>query len=427
MIKGKPLTLDVAVVGGGPAGISSCVELSKSSKLKIALFESEKGLGGIPRSCHNFFGLRDLKRIYSGPAYARKLSSLAQKIPVEIHTQATVLNIIPGGAGEVHRINVVSPEGSKTYESRFVILATGCCERPLADRIIPSARPAGIFTTWQLQQMVNIHHLKPGKQALIIGSEHVALSTVMTLKRAGVSIAGIVEEDAELQTYSFLAKAMSSFYGFSIYKDTLVKAISGTRRVEGVELVTQGKQAIFRINCDTVIITGKFRPISALIDNTPIVRDPATYGPVVDMNLMTSGPNIFAAGNILRGGDMHDLCAIEGKLAARNLLKKMKSTESEKDEWISIRAEPPIRYVVPQIIAPSNIGTHLFSRLFPGFAIQIEHTLKNPVLEAWSGDKKIWNRSYSKLIANHRISIPVEKFNWNRVDSDKGIKLKFRA
>ncbi len=75
MINEKPIHLDVAVVGGGPAGISACMELSKSSKLKVALFESDAELGGIPRTEHIFFfGFRDRKRIYTGSAYARKLN-----------------------------------------------------------------------------------------------------------------------------------------------------------------------------------------------------------------------------------------------------------------------------------------------------------------------------------------------------------------
>ena len=96
------------------------------------------------------------------------------------------------------------------------MLATGCCEKSLGERLLPSSRPAGIFTTWQLQQIVNIHHLKPGDRALVIGSEDAALSTVMTLKRAGVSIAGMVEENDQVQTYPLAAKALSGLYGFPI-------------------------------------------------------------------------------------------------------------------------------------------------------------------------------------------------------------------
>jgi len=427
MTNKKSGQLDVAIVGGGPAGISACLELSKMADLKVALFESEAKLGGIPRTCHYFFGLRDRKRIYTGPAYARVLDSLIRRTSVEVYTNSTVVNIIPGKPGELHRIKVLSPQGLNSYECNFVLLATGCFESSCSVRTIPGARPAGIFTTGAVQELIRIHHQKPGGKALVIGSEHVALSSMLTLRSAGTSIAGVVEEDGEIQTYPSVAKAMSFFFGVPIYKDTSVKAILGEKRVKGVELVNEVEKRGFHVECDTVVITGKLRSYSPLIDNTSIERDPLTFGPVVDMNLMTSVPNIFAAGNILRGGDMHDLCALEGKQAAKNILERLASSESTMDEYVSVIVESPIRYAVPPKIIPSQIRFHRSSWLYPGFAIQVEHTLKNSVLEAWSGNEKVWERSYSKLIARSRIPLPIQKFNWNRIDKEKGITLKLKT
>ena len=111
-IQDETIALDVAVIGGGPAGISTCIELSRRTDgLKAALFESEEELGGIPRTCHLFFGMRDLRRIYTGPTYARKLNDLIRKTSVEIHTQTTVLNIVPGKEGARHTVDVLSPAG----------------------------------------------------------------------------------------------------------------------------------------------------------------------------------------------------------------------------------------------------------------------------------------------------------------------------
>jgi thioredoxin reductase len=424
MANERPIRLDVAIVGGGPAGITACLELSKSSNLHMALFDGDPELGGMPRSCHVFFGMRDQRRLYTGPAYARRLNSLIRKTAVDIHTESRVLDIVPGNLGEPHQINVLSPQGLTSYESRFLLLATGCFERSRSARHIPGTRPAGILTTGTLQDLVNLRRLKPGKRALIIGSEHVALSSVLTLRRAGISIAGIVEEDPELQTYRRAASTTGLFFSFPIYKDTSVKAILGEKRVEGVELVKQTDQEFFQVECDTVIITGKFRPDSSLIDNTPIEQDPSSLGPVVDMNLMTSVPNIFAAGNVLRGADMHDLCALEGKLTAHSILKHLRSGMNHLDQSIRLRAESPIRHVVPQKIEPHQIRKRLFSKLFPWPAIQFERTLINPVLEAWSGNNKVWKGFYRKLIANTRIPLPVEKFDWDGVDPEKGIILK---
>lgn len=59
-------------------------------------------------------------------------------------------------------------------------------------------------------------------------------------------------------------------------------------------------------------------------------------------------------------------------------------------------------------------------------AIKVNHTLRNPIPEAWPGNEKIHEGFFMKLIANNRIPRPVHKFNWNRVDEEKGIALRVK-
>jgi hypothetical protein len=93
----------------------------------------------------------------------------------------------------------------------------------------------------------------------------------------------------------------------------------------------------------------------------------------------------------------------------------------------TIVTEYLIRYVVPQKIILSQIKSHKSSLLHPGFAIQTAHTFKNPIIEAWTDNEKIWEASFSKIIANTRIPIPIHKFGWNRVNPQKKVTLKLKA
>ena len=121
---------------------------------------------------------------------------------------------------------------------------------------------------------------------------------------------------------------------------------------------------------------------------------------------------------------MHDLCALEGKKAAENILKRFEQPENEEDEAFYLKAEPPIRYVVPQKILPGRVKAKLLPNLFPGCSIQVEHSMDKPVIEAWSADRLIWRKSYRRLIADHRIPIPLWKFNLRHVDKRAEVILK---
>lgn len=419
--------VDIAVIGGGPAGVSACLELSKDPSLNIVLFESETKIGGIPKTCHYFFGMRDMNRLYSGPSYAQKLDTQLRKTPVKVYTNSTVLSITPGEPNQPHRISVCTPEGVRQFDSRFILVATGCYERSREARRIPGTRPAGIFTTGTLQQTVNFLHTRPGEKALVIGSEHVALSAVLTLRRAGVAIAGLVSEERLLHTYPSVSKSMSLVLGYRVYPNSLVDSIFGKRRVEGVRLIQKKTGKTVELSCDTIVCAGNFRPDASLIYKTIIKEDPLTLGPSVDMNYATNVPGIYAAGNVLRGAEMHDLCALEGKQAARSILQDLSGLIKKESDYCQLRGIPPIRYVAPQKVIIDRVKGWKTSSLRPGFSFQVAHTVRFPVVEAWCDDKRIWSHRYTRLIANCRVPLPIEKFNWSQAIPSKAIDLKLKA
>ncbi len=64
---------EVLVIGAGPAGLSAAAELARRG-VDVLVLDREREAGGIPRhSDHTGYGLRDLRRVLTGPAYARRL------------------------------------------------------------------------------------------------------------------------------------------------------------------------------------------------------------------------------------------------------------------------------------------------------------------------------------------------------------------
>ena len=66
---------EVAIVGGGPAGLAAAAYLRRGGAGRVLVLDREAEPGGIPRHAkHHGFGLRDLRRAMAGPAYASRLA-----------------------------------------------------------------------------------------------------------------------------------------------------------------------------------------------------------------------------------------------------------------------------------------------------------------------------------------------------------------
>ena len=171
---------DVLIVGAGPAGLSTAIELKKQGIKNVLVVDREPEAGGMPRMCHHTgFGRADLWRMYSGPRYAQYYRELAERHDVEIQTSTTILGWKDLARGKREnnsfKLAFTSPSGFGEIEAQTVLLATGVRERPRAARMIPGTRPQGVFTTGSLQRFVYQEHLPVGKRAVIIGAELVSL------------------------------------------------------------------------------------------------------------------------------------------------------------------------------------------------------------------------------------------------------------
>ena len=322
----KHQSKDVLIVGAGPAGLSAAIELKKQGIKNILVVDREPEAGGMPRMCHHTgFGREDLWRMYSGPRYARYYRELAEKHDVEIRTSTTIMGW--GSESASHSLSFTSPNGLGEIEAGAVLLATGVRERPRSARMVPGTRPQGVFTTGSLQRFVYQEHLPVGKRAVIIGAELVSLSALMTLRHADVKCVMMTTEKSRHQVefpYIVMKWAVVDVLtGTPIFTNTRVTNIFGHKLVEGIELTHADGQAK-TVECDTVIFTGNWIPENEMARLGGLDIDPITRGPRIDAEFHSSIKGVFVAGNLLRGVETADHCALEGMKAGKAIVRYLR-------------------------------------------------------------------------------------------------------
>ena len=402
---------DIAIVGGGPAGLAAAAALAGAGTGRVVVLDREAAAGGIPRHArHQGFGLRDLGRALSGPAYAQRIAdrAVARGADLRLETQAT-------GWSADGALELTSPRGRSLLTARAVVLATGCRERPRSARLVPGTRPQGVMTTGMLQQLVYLRGEAPGRRAVIVGAEHVSFSALLTLSHGGARAVAMVTEHPRHQSLAAFRLGAAARFRVPLLTRTRVSAIDGRRRVESVELTDLRSGATRIVPCDLVVFTADWIPDHELAVLAGATLDPGTRGPAVDPALRTTRPGLFAAGNLLHGAEVADVAALSGRHVAAAVAAYLDGGVWPA-ERLAIECRQPLDW-----ISPSALAVDRGARARPPrgrFLLRGTEAIRLPTIQISQEGRRLWRARLCRLGPGRSASLPA---GWTAaVDSRRG-------
>ena len=356
--------VDIAIIGGGSAGLAAAISAYDTGVKDIVLFEKSKELGGILNQCiHNGFGLHTFKEELTGPEYAHRFIEEFNKRGIEALTGTLVLSI-----SQSLVLSYCNENGLNSIKAKRIIYAAGCNERTYGQISIPGNRPNGVYTAGLAQKYLNIDGYLVGKNVYILGSGDIGLIMARRMTLEGAHVIGV----SELMPYSNglnrnIVQCLNDF-NIPLRLHNTVTKIIGKDQLEAIEIcdvddaLTPIESTKQRIECDTLLLSVGLYPYNGLLQNAGCLSYQKTKGAFVTQNNETTLKGVYSCGNVLHVHDLVDFVSKEasktGKKAAESLLfpkKKIIKT-------IGTNALDNLGYLLPNLIEiDSNLKEVEFS------------------------------------------------------------------
>lgn len=308
-------TVDLVVIGGGPAGLCATINAVRSGA-NVLLIERDKKLGGqLVKQTHMFFGSEKQHASIRGFDIADILLDEINKYAdkVEIMEDTTVLGLYEDG--------VLTVENKGRYikiKPKSIILATGASEKFSA---FPNNDLPGVYGAGAVQTLMNVHGVKPGERALMVGAGNIGLIVAYQLMQAGVEIAAAIHHSGKIGGYHVHASKIRRM-GVPILTNHAIKEAIGKDRVEKVVIWEMADRNTpipgteKELDVDTVCISVGLTPLVDLLAQAgcEMKHERGSMVAVVDETFQTTKPGIYVAGDA-SGVEEASMAMVEGFLA----------------------------------------------------------------------------------------------------------------
>jgi sarcosine oxidase subunit alpha len=326
---------DVAIVGGGPAGLSAAVVAARLSA-KVMLIDDYDRLGGqLVKQTHKFFGSKRHFCGTRGMDIATILEQELRALPAEILPGTSVVGLYGGRV-----LALASRERFTKLGFKCLIVATGAAENNL---LFENNDLPGIYGAGAVQTLMNVYGVKPGTRVLMVGSGNIGLIVSYQMIQAGIEVAAVVEALPKIGGYHVHAAKLARLGVPILTSHTIISAL-GKEEVQGAVICCVDKnfkplvRTARKLKVDTICLAVGLTPLSELLwqSGCQMVYVPELGGHVAwhNENMQTSLCNVYLAGDV-SGIEEASTAMLEGRVAGAHAAAQVLGPSPEAQQVIT--------------------------------------------------------------------------------------------
>jgi len=305
---GEPVEKDLVIIGGGPAGLTAAIYAVRAGLNSILIEKSN--LGGqvaITPVVENYPGFMRI----GGKSLVDLIVQQAAQY-ADIHLGEAVKEI----AHEGNRLQVKTNRA--LYIAKGVIVATGVDSKAL--NVPGERRLYGRGVSYC--STCDGYFFKDGKKVIVVGGGNTAAADALYLHNLGANVTLVHRRDS-LRTEARLRESLDQSR-IPVLWSSEVKEILGDKLVKSVKIQDMKTGAVKELPTDGVFVAIGYVPKNEIAKSLGLPLDEEGYIKA-DLNMRTSIPMVYAAGDITGGAKQIVVAVAQGSVAAMSAFEDITS------------------------------------------------------------------------------------------------------